>query len=295
MSDEYVKYQHIEKLGSNEVDGVMIGDVYIFPKIDGTNAQAWYDGEKMCYGSRNRELSLDNDNAGFMTAMVEDVGLTELCKAYEGHRVFGEWLVPHSLKTYRDDAWRKFYIFDIATIVAEKVAHLHYDIVQTLCEANELDYIPPIRIIRNPAFEDILKTLDQNDFLIRDGEGIGEGVVLKNYQFENKYGRQTWAKVITSEFKEKHNKTMGAPITKGTDMVEEHIVIEYVTTALIEKTIAKISLDNDGWNSKLIPQLIGRVYHDLVKEHSFDFCKKFKNPTVNFKILNKFYKLKKIL
>lgn len=283
MSD-YIKYQHVEKLGSSEVDGITLGTVYVFPKIDGTNAHAWWDNG-MHYGSRRRELSVDSDNAGFMAQARKNIALSDMCESLgKGYHVFGEWLVPHSLKTYREDAWRKLYIFDIV----KDGIHMPYEEMAECCNSYGLEYIAPLRIITNPTIENIYATLDENKFLIGDGDGVGEGVVLKNYDFVNKYGRQTWAKVVTNEFKEKHHKEMGAPVSCGTKMVEESIVEEFVTTSLIEKTMAKISVENDGWNSKFIPQLLGRVFHDLVVEHTWDACKKYKNPCIDFKNLNRF-------
>lgn len=284
MSD-YVKYQHVEKLGSSEVDGITIGEVYVFPKIDGTNAHAWFDGENMRYGSRRRELSVESDNAGFMNEMIKNEALTNMCKELEGCHVFGEWLVPHSLKTYSDDAWRKLYVFDI---VDPDGSHMHYEDVKRYCEHHGVGYIAPLRIIKNPTLDNLYAMLDENKFLIKDGEGCGEGIVLKNYAFVNKYGRQTWAKLVTNEFKERHHKEMGAPVSQGTKMVEESIVEEFVTGSLIEKTKAKIECENDGWSSKFIPQLLGRVFHDLVVEHTWDACKKHKNPAIDFKTLNRF-------
>jgi hypothetical protein len=38
---EYLKYQHIERFGTDEVDEIGVGECYVFPKIDGTNAQVW--------------------------------------------------------------------------------------------------------------------------------------------------------------------------------------------------------------------------------------------------------------
>ena len=35
---EYKKYQHIEKLGTTEVEGILEGQVSLFYKIDGTNS-----------------------------------------------------------------------------------------------------------------------------------------------------------------------------------------------------------------------------------------------------------------
>ena len=32
----FTKYQHVERLGTTETDGILDGDVLVFPKIDGT-------------------------------------------------------------------------------------------------------------------------------------------------------------------------------------------------------------------------------------------------------------------
>ena len=104
----YKKYIHLERIGTDAVEGITTGDCYIFPKIDGTNACFWFDSmdQKLHCGSRNRELSLDSDNAGFMNWAVNQSNLVELAKEYPNHVFYGEWLVPHTLKTYKDDAWR---------------------------------------------------------------------------------------------------------------------------------------------------------------------------------------------
>lgn len=282
---EYIKYQHLEKLGSDDVDGIMLGEVYIFPKIDGTNAHAWFDGESMRYGSRKREVSIDSDNARFMAEMVCFEPLINLCKEFPCFHIYGEWLVPHSLKTYKDSAWRKFYVFDI---VSEDGKYLHYDDIRDSCEAHGVEYIPPIKIIKNPTLDNIMRELKCNQFLINDGEGDGEGIVLKNYNFVNKFGRITWAKLVTNEFKEKHSKEMGAPICCGTAMVEDAIVDKYVTKSLVDKTVAKIKIDMGGWSGKCIPRLLSTVFHDLVIEHTWDACKDHKFPTIDFKNLQRF-------
>ena len=63
---EFRKYQHIERFGTDEVDGIEFGKCYIFYKIDGTNGSVWLDNDgNLKAGSRNRELTLENDNARF--------------------------------------------------------------------------------------------------------------------------------------------------------------------------------------------------------------------------------------
>ena len=60
--------------------------------------------------------------------------------------------------------------------------------------------------------------MEKNVFLIEDGKGAGEGIVIKNYDFRNRYNRNTFAKIVTSEFKEKHAKEMGASVVKRKDL-----------------------------------------------------------------------------
>lgn len=280
----FLKYMHIERLGTDEVEDILEGEVYIFPKIDGTNASVWWDKERQVIrcGSRNRELSLENDNAGFMNWAVQQANLVDYFKSNPDNRLYGEWLVPHSLKTYRDDAWKNFYVFD----VMRDNQHLSYEDYKHDLVSFGIDYIPPLAIAKRVQEEQLLKLLEKNGYLIKDGEGSGEGIVIKNYGFVNKYGRTTWAKIITNEFKEKHHKEMGAPEINGTTLDEEKIIQKYVTDDFILKEKAKITNTHGEWSSKMIPELLGRVWHEFIKEETVNFVKEFKNPKINFKFLN---------
>lgn len=285
---EFRKYQHIERFGTDEVDGIEFGKCYIFYKIDGTNASVWLDKEgKVKAGSRNRELTLENDNAGFYNAIINDERIINYLNKHPSHRLFGEWLVPHTLKTYRQDAWRKFYIFDVCLDKEDGLEYIPYDIYKPLLEEFNLDYIPPLAIITNPTYESLIKCLEKTgQFLIEDGKGIGEGIVIKNYDFYNKYKRQTWAKIVANEFKEKHHKEMGCPEIKTEKMIEEKIVDDFCTESFIEKEYTKIVIEQNGWQSKYIPMLLGRVFSELIKEESWNIVKKYKNPKIDYKTLN---------
>ena len=117
-------------------------------------------------------------------------------------------------------------------------------------------------------------------------KGNGEGIVIKNYSYTNKYGRQTWAKIVANEFKEVHAKAMGASIINSTELIEEKIVNKFCTETFIEKEYSKIINEKEGWRSQYIPMLLGRVYSEFIKEETWNFIKEFKNPKVNFKTLN---------
>lgn len=284
----FSKYMHLERYGNDEVEGIEQGTTYVFPKLDGTNGQLWVDAEgNLKAGSRNRQLTLDNDNAGFYNAMIRDDKILELFAGFPELRLYGEWLVPHSLKTYRDDAWRRFYIFDVAN--AETGELYEYERYKEILDAYGLDYLAPIAIIRNGTREHFERCLKNNVFLIKDGMGTGEGIVIKNYGWKNKYGRGTFAKIVTNEFKEIHHRAMGAPEIGG-QTLEEKIVDQYVTNVLIGKVVDKILIEDDmatTLDKKWIPRLLQTVWHDLVTEELWDILKKNKNPRIDFAYLNR--------
>jgi len=279
---EFRKYQHIERLGTSETTGILDGMVFVFPKIDGTNSQLWIDECGILHGgSRNRELSLTDDNAGFFRWAVGDKAVHDFFLFNPDLKLFGEWLIPHTLRTYTEDAWRKFYIFDV---VRFDDGYLSYDEYQPLMEQFGLDYIPPICKVGNPTIERIQNQLENNGFLIQDGKGIGEGIVIKNYDYHNRYGRQTWAKVVANEFKAAHSRKEVTEIKERTQ-VETAIVDKYVTLSLIEKEYAKIVTENSEWSAKFIPRLLNVVYYCLVSEESWNYVKEFKNPVIDYKRL----------
>lgn len=279
---EFLKYQHVERFGTPETEGIDNGMCYIFPKIDGTNAQLWMDGGLKA-GSRNRELSVDNDNAGFYNWALSQLPILNFFHSNPNLRLYGEWLVPHSLKTYNDNAWRQFYVFD----VMDDENYLSYETYKPMLEEFGIEYIPPICKVNNPSYELIVSQLDKNGYLIKDGSGVGEGIVVKNYDYKNKFGRVVWGKIVTNEFKAKHSKCQITELN-GSTLIEETICNRYVTKALAEKEYAKIITESEGWNPKYIPRLLNTVYYCLVTEECWNFVKEFKNPTVDFKRLQFF-------
>ena len=55
----YKSYQHIEKLGTSETEGILKGEVHLSYKIDGSNGCIYLkDNGELGFGSRKRELSI---------------------------------------------------------------------------------------------------------------------------------------------------------------------------------------------------------------------------------------------
>lgn len=280
--DEFRKYQKIRRLGTTETEGILDGECYIFPKLDGTNASVWVDESgKIRAASRNRELSHESDNAGFYAWAAKDEPLRRFFDKYPNLRLYGEWLVPHTLKTYKDGAWRRFYVFD----VMDGDRFLHYDEYIDLLWDYDLDFIPTQAILSYPTEDQLTRELERNTLYIKDGEGVGEGIVIKRYGWRNRFGDEQWAKLVTNEFKERNNKTFGAP-KKESGAIEPDIANGFITEALVEKEYAKIVNESGGWRSEYIPRLLGTVYYCLITEELWEVLKKHKMPTINFRRLS---------
>jgi hypothetical protein len=288
---DFTKYMHLERLGTTAVEGINVGDVYVFTKLDGTNAQVFHDTSHSTLigcGSRNRKLEEGNDNAGFMNWAIKQDNLKAFVKDHPNLILYGEWLVPHSLKTYRDDAWRKFYIFDVYDTKQEKLLHFEeYKHTLKEYETEETILLHPFAIVKTGSVDHFYSLLEHNTYAIKDGEGHGEGIVLKNYEYKNRFGNQIWAKLVSSSFKEDFVKAMGPiMITDKKEAVEYKIVNKYVTQELVDKAYAKINLiEDEGFTSRSIPRLLTTVYYDLILEETWEFLKEHKQPTIDFKLL----------
>lgn len=283
---EFQKYKKVKRFGTPEVENINNGKCYIFPKLDGTNGSLWYSYlNGIEAGSRNRKLSLENDNGGFYKWSTENLNIKNFFKFYPDLRLFGEWLIPHTFKNYTKDAWNKFYIFDVYDNLEKRF--LTYEEYLPIIKKFNLDYIPVLCKIDNPSFEELLEISKDNNFLVT--EGIGEGIVIKRYDYENKHGRLEFAKIITDEFKNKKKKKTNKQYNE-TELIEEKIVNQFCTNAFIRKEYNKFLLnlknENKKWENKYCSILLFTIYEELLKEEIINFVHKFKKPTINFKILN---------
>jgi len=297
-----IKYMHVEKLGHRNVRDICEGLVTVYPKLDGTNASVWWDEGDIQAGSRNRQLDLEKDNAGFLAWCREQDGLKRFLASNPDHRLYGEWLVPHTMRTYREEAWRRFWVFDVYW---KGVLYPAEDCAVELDDYG-IDYIAPIASIEHPDEDQLVHIMNStNTFLIQDAKGMGEGIVIKRYgSWRDPFDRQTWAKMVRNDFKEANRKEFGLRTTKGADQVEYDIAEEFVTETLVHKELAKIvnehitvdDLFGKGTDNllavqkeamithrgKIIPRLLGTVFHCLIIEEMWAILKRHKRATIDF-------------
>ena len=155
----------------------------------------------------------------------------------------------------------------------------------------EINVIPLIAKLENASEEDIKKYLeDTGNFLL--SEGLGEGIVIKNYSFVNKYGRTTWAKLLTEDFRTKKEHVKQFANENKEDNPVEYKIIKLMTVEHIQKEYHKLIESKGEFNSKMIFELLNRVFNEFFKDNWEIILKKFKNPTIDFKRLKQLSDIK---
>lgn len=282
---EFKKYEKVHRFDHiDEVDGILNGECYIFEKLDGANASVWADFEerKIYLASRNQIVSswefgaeeITGEFWGFPQYILKS-DIINFLLAHPWIRLYGEWLVKHTV-VYPSEVLNNFYVFDVEDMDTEQT--LHYLQWKEKIQEYQIKFIEPFTVLTNPSIKDI------EDGLGRTNYGAipqGEGLVVKNYNFVNKYGRQVYAKMVTKEFKEMNARVFGGPIPR--EAIEMKIASVYCTLERVAKILGKIE-DSKGEKPNIedMGRLLGTVYNDIITEEMWTILKKFKNPTIDF-------------
>ena len=281
---QYKSYQHIEKLGNKEVEGILKGKCSIQPKIDGTNGVVWLGDDGIIHaGSRRRDLTLDNDNAGFYNTVIKDDNIRKYLLDHKDHYLYGEWLVPHTIRYYHPESWKHFYVYDIFSYDR---GYIPYDEYSKELDKYGISYIPEIISIDNPTMEDLTKYLKETKYLIPEDK-MSEGIIIKNYEYRNQYGRCTYAKIVAEEFFNTKSILRMKNHEAKDKTSEKDIVTMMLSEPLIRKEFAKIKLAYpDARRQELIGRTLNTIFHVFIHEELLDYIEK-KKPLINFYYLKK--------
>ena len=259
---QFKPYNKIHALHKEECEGILEGTCYIQEKVDGANASIWLgdDGE-IHYGSRSRDLFLANDNFnGFGDWVRSHPHLSEFFRQHPDIRLNGEWLVRHTIG-YRETSYKKFYLFDmedLGIVVA-------FDDMYKLASSYEIPVVHFYGKFENPTLE-FIKSLAGQSVL---GEK-GEGVVVKNLSFRNKFGDINFGKYVTQEFKEDNGVTFGGNNKFSETYEEMYFVNKLVTLPRVEKITHKLESMEGKLSEIHIPRVMGMVFHDVMTEEAHD-------------------------
>ena len=286
---QFTKYMHIERYPCSEVEGITDGKTYIFPKLDGTNSSLWVevDGDKLdfCAGSRNNKLTEQWDNAGFYKTILSEY--PDYYKVLIKHPeliIYGEFLVPHTIKDYEITAWNKFYVFDVLNTETQR--WLSYEEYRDLLAPYGFNIIPPMKVVDRPILttEYINDLLTNNHYLMIDDEHIGEGIVIKNYDYKNPYGRTTWAKIVNPTFKNNSRaKFKGLP-DKG---IYTEIIQKLLTPEALQHEYLKFIDEYGELRGELYPKFLGLTWNGWLEDNWKKIIKLAGKNDINFNTLHK--------
>jgi len=261
----FEKYNHVETLGSAATQGILNGICYVFEKMDDSNGSIWLDDSgNIKAGSRNRELSEFQDNYGFYKYVQSNNSLKIFLEKFpKGTIAYGEWMIPHTIKDYPQSYWNTFRIFDVKVNGKFEPFDEWVEFAEGL-----VDYVPLVNIFHHTLTSNRAQEIANT---------YSEGVIVKNYDFINKFKNQCSAKVISSSFYSKKGVKQEYTIDNS---LEFKIVKKYLTTHLIYKS--KDKLQCDELDRK---KLINLIWYDFINEELFDILEKERNPAIDFKRL----------
>lgn len=284
---KFHKYQDIQnRLDIKECEGLLNGIVTIQPKLDGSNCQLWWDGEKIVVASRNRVLSEREDNHGCYAALHNDERYKEYFRKYPNHKLCGEWLIPNHIK-YRSNAYNKFYVFDIIEVSGdEEEGHAHYldyHLMTDILWVNNIDFVPHLlmteeefaQIMIDPFKPKNLGNVFPNFLMEYSEECTGEGIVVKNYGYKNPYGRSAWCKIINKAYydakgikKEKKDRYDSS--------TEEVFVDENLSNHLFTKILHKMSIGTiTEFQANIVDDFDKTRVKEFIMTSQVDFKKDF--------------------
>lgn len=219
------KYSKIVRHGKKGTHLTIEGnpEITITEKLDGSNVSLrMVDGKLKCF-SRNQELTKGGQLQGFYNWAHEDLNCDLLISNYI---YFGEFLVKHKLD-YGDNMG-KFYLFDVYDTNSEE--YLPFDIVKSEAGRLSLSLVPIFYEGKFQSMEHIQSFVGKSKL----GE-IAEGIIVKNYNYNNKFGEQVFTKIVSDEFAEK------AKVKKHVVKNElDEFVSTYLTKARVEKILYKL-------------------------------------------------------
>lgn len=268
METTQKKYQSIERHGKSGTHLTIEGNPYIViqEKLDGANASFKREGDKVVCFSRNNQLDMHNTLRGFYNWVQETFKAEDLV---ENAIYYGEWLVRHKLEYGENE--NKFYLFDIFDEDTNR--YISFDLVKTHSITLNLNLVPILYEGEFQSLEHIQSFVGKS--VLGD---IGEGVVVKNYGYMNKYGVQVFTKFVSDHFAEITNtKTHNA--SKNSDPLQQFInstLTEARVSKLIHKLVDEGELQEDYAiedMGAILKGLGSKVFDDIIKEEMDELLK----------------------
>lgn len=269
---EHKKYTDIVRYGKKETQEVLnAGDyITISEKMDGANASFSHDPDSeigvSCF-SRNNKLNFSNNLRGFYQ-WVEKTISPQSHNLNPNWRYYGEWNVPHKVQ-YKPEFQHNFYLFNIYDETTSE--YLSDDLVESEAQKLGIETVEYFYKGEFIDFDHLMSFVGKSNKTVEPD--TGEGVVVKNTAYKDKYGRQLFVKLVSDKFAEIQPQKL--PKNPKADETVMELVKSVVTSNRVEKIILKCvddqeldeeySIESMG---KIIKIVSPKVYADCMKEES---------------------------
>lgn len=274
----------IRSINSHAAKNILNGDIYIFPKLDGLEGSCFVsdDGNLKC-ASAKKELSTEKDMQGFYHVMLSTPEIYDYLEAHPDHILYGIWLIPQNILTYKDSAWRKFYITDVYDAAHRR--YLPYDEYKPLLDEYFLYYTPTIGTlqIKDGPSVDVLdflqKTKANNNFLLSEYSTANAGIIIKNYKYAENCPNPAWVELTDYDEDQK--------IPTVEPLIEQKIVADCLTNDFLAEAYIKYGETLDRWNGLDMANCLFFIYRYFVNKQIWHIVHKYEEPIINFHILKK--------
>jgi hypothetical protein len=269
-------YWKIHSIDKEECEWILNWQCVIQEKIDWANLSVWRTNDWIFVWSRTQIVGTPEIKTWFRWAVeyinnhpwtlqlfdyLEDKLLTD------DIRIYWEWLVAHTITDYNKEAYNHFYLFDIE-IWWKRLPPV---LVKTLAKDFWFKYPEVFEVINNPTLEKIKEYVWKTT--LKDSWKWGEGVVIKNISFINKFGNAVYAKIVCDNFKESNQIVFTNWNKKDNEL---DIVSKYCDLERVKKIINKI--EQNDWvdiNKSHIAKILWLVFYDIITEEANNIAKKW--------------------
>jgi len=258
-------------------------EVFVEEKIDGANFQFAVAGEPVPgtplpvrFGSRNQDTDKGNNQWAETVEALEVIleGKFDLLEAKYIYYV--EAMKPHTIQ-YDWERTPKVIGLDIYDPLLG--AMTPYEEKLIIFEKLGISVVP--LIWRGQLSEISAKKLEETLPESMYYDGPAEGIVVKNYERPNRYGRPLFCKLVRDEFKEENLRWHRKQRQKEKALEPQpHTLIaeRFGTSARIRKIALKIASEKgEGIGLELMGDMIKAVTEDILEEEILTICYDYEN------------------
>jgi len=260
MNTSWHSYPKIYALGHRYLKDLLLDEVIVEEKVDGSQISFGIFGGELKIRSRSKEMVIDAPEKMFNAGVDAIKSISD--KLHDGWTYRGEYLSKpkHNALAYNRIPDNHIIIFDINT---GEECYVSYEEKKKEAESIGFEVVPLLYKGKLQDAELFNQLLDTDSIL--GGQKV-EGVVIKNYNRFGLDGKALMGKYVSEKYKEVHSKEWGKSNPSGRDIITR-IIMKLKTEARWDKAIQHIKERGELTDSpKDIGALIKEVQSDTIEE-----------------------------